>query len=74
MKLIDPLPRAMVLGNYESWSDPEKRKDRQSRTILNRWGTPEDLVGAVTFLSCEMSSYMTGQTLVIDGGWSIKGL
>ena len=26
----------------ESWSDPEKRKDRQSRTILNRWGTPED--------------------------------
>ena len=57
----------------ESWENIEKRKKRQSRTMLDRWGTPEDIIGPVYFLASSASSYITGQTIYVDGGWSSKG-
>jgi len=39
------------------------------RTPLRRWGTPEDLVGAVIFLASPASDYVTGTVLYVDGGW-----
>ena len=57
-----------------SWSDLNKRKDRQNRTALGRWGDPDDLCGATIFLSSNASSYITGQDIYVDGGWLIKGL
>ncbi|MCR4398680.1 MAG: SDR family oxidoreductase [Firmicutes bacterium] len=38
---------------------------------MGRLGTPEDLVGVTVFLASEASDYLTGQTIVVDGGWSI---
>ena len=58
----------------KSWSDPNKRKQRSERSILNRWGKPEDLAGAVIFLSSHASNFITGQDIFVDGGWSIKGI
>jgi NAD(P)-dependent dehydrogenase (short-subunit alcohol dehydrogenase family) len=40
------------------------------RTPMRRMGTPEDIAGGVLFLLSDLSSYMTGQNMVIDGGWS----
>lgn len=40
------------------------------RTPLGRIGTPSDIARAVAFLASEDASYITGQTLAVDGGWS----
>lgn len=40
---------------------------------MGRFGLPSDLIGAVLFLASEASNYMTGQTIVIDGGWLASG-
>lgn len=41
---------------------------RQSQAI-KRTEMPEDLVGALSFLTSEDAAFITGQTLVVDGGW-----
>ena len=58
----------------DSWNDLEKRELRSSKTLLNRWGSPSELGGLVCFLASNISSYITGQEIYVDGGWSIKGL
>lgn len=44
----------------------------KERTMLNKIGTPEDLAGIFVFLSSEASNYITGQNIIIDGGWTSK--
>ena len=43
----------------------------ESNTPQGRVGSPDDVVGAVLFLSSQLSSYVTGQQLYVDGGWSV---
>ena len=52
----------------------QNRKLIEDRTILGRWGTPEDLVGTAIFLLSNASSYITGQDIYVDGGYLTKGL
>jgi NAD(P)-dependent dehydrogenase (short-subunit alcohol dehydrogenase family) len=44
----------------------------KSKTCLNEIGKPEDLAGAFVFLSSDASNYITGQNIIVDGGWTIK--
>lgn len=44
-----------------------------NRTPVGRWGNPEEIADAVFYLAREDSSYITGTTLTVDGGFSIRG-
>jgi len=50
--------------------EPELEADWISRIPLSRMATPEDLAGLVIFLASNASSYVTGQQIVIDGGYT----
>lgn len=43
-----------------------------ARTPANRWGKPDELVGAVVFLASRAANFITGVTLPVDGGYSIR--
>lgn len=51
--------------------DKEFIKRLENKTKLKRIGNPEDLQGLILLLSSSMSSYITGQNIAIDGGWTI---
>jgi NAD(P)-dependent dehydrogenase (short-subunit alcohol dehydrogenase family) len=57
-----------------SYDNPASRGSRASRTMLNRWGSPEELIGPVIFLASQASSYITGSDLFVDGGFAKSGL
>jgi NAD(P)-dependent dehydrogenase (short-subunit alcohol dehydrogenase family) len=43
----------------------------EKKVPMRRMGTPDDIAPAVVFLLSEEASYITGQNLIIDGGWTI---
>jgi L-rhamnose 1-dehydrogenase len=58
--------------NREDLSDPRKREYMASRTPLGRLGEPEDLVGPAVFLASDMARYVTGASLLVDGGMYVN--
>jgi NAD(P)-dependent dehydrogenase (short-subunit alcohol dehydrogenase family) len=50
------------------WEDAERLKRRCASTPLRRIGEPDEIAGAVAYLGSDASSFMTGQTIVVDGG------
>lgn len=57
-----------------SFNDKVMHDERARRTVLKRWGKPDELVGPVAFLCSSSSSYITGLDLPVDGGWLVQGL
>lgn len=53
------------------WEDPEMLSHRTATTPLRRIGEPDEIAGAAVFLASQAGSFMTGQSLVIDGGVTI---
>ncbi|WP_405008267.1 SDR family oxidoreductase [Kitasatospora purpeofusca] len=51
--------------------DAAARADSIAGTVAERFGTPEEVAAAVAFLASADASYITGATLVVDGGWSV---
>jgi len=57
-----------------SWNDRRLRAKRTERTLLGRWGVPDDLAGLIVLLASDASAYLTGQDIYVDGGWLTKCL
>ena len=53
------------------WEDEKALGRRNATTPLRRIGEPEEIAGAVVYLASQASSFMTGQTIVVDGGVTI---
>jgi 2-deoxy-D-gluconate 3-dehydrogenase len=53
---------------------PEVEEAQRVRVPLGRWGTTEDVAGVVLFLASDLSDYVTGQTIVVDGGFLVSQL
>lgn len=70
---------ALAPGAFETegategmWSDPDVRGAALGNIPLGRFGRPEELLGAAAFLVSEAASYVTGATVVVDGGWRLS--
>ena len=61
-----PFPNDQVQQNTQFIAELEKR------TLLGRIGKPAELAGVFTFLMSDASRYITGQNLVVDGGWTVR--
>ena len=57
-------PLTAPIKAHRDWYDAYAAK-----SVFNRWGRPEELVGAAVFLASDAASYVTGSTVVVDGGW-----
>jgi NAD(P)-dependent dehydrogenase (short-subunit alcohol dehydrogenase family) len=54
-------------------ASPDEVKQQTIAAIpLKRIGTPEDIANMVVFLASDKSSYITGQVIVVDGGWTVQ--
>jgi NAD(P)-dependent dehydrogenase (short-subunit alcohol dehydrogenase family) len=60
-------------GTEPALDDPAFRADVEERiAALHRIGTPDDVTGSVVFLASPAASLITGQTILVDGGWTAR--
>jgi NAD(P)-dependent dehydrogenase (short-subunit alcohol dehydrogenase family) len=65
------LPGPVLTPMWDLVDSAEQERSARA-TVAGRLGRPEEVAAAVAFLASEEASYITGASLVVDGGWSVK--
>jgi NAD(P)-dependent dehydrogenase (short-subunit alcohol dehydrogenase family) len=60
--------------NQKLLDESERGKELRMRTPMNRFGTTDELVGSAIFLASDASNFVTGEILVVDGGFLASGV
>ena len=63
------LPGPILTPHWNSVSEADKQRT-VVQTVAQRFGTAEETAAAIAFLASDEASYITGASLVVDGGWS----
>jgi 3-oxoacyl-[acyl-carrier protein] reductase len=58
--------------NADRVNDPSRSAELIQSTALKRWGTPSDVADLVCFLASNEASFITGQTISVDGGFPVR--
>ncbi len=66
--LVNAIAPGFIETEMTAAMTPEAREGLGKQIALERLGTPQDVAAAVAFLASDLSSYITGQVLVVDGG------
>jgi NAD(P)-dependent dehydrogenase (short-subunit alcohol dehydrogenase family) len=64
-------PGGTLTSLIENQTTPEEREATRRKIPLDRWARPEDQADATLYLASDEASYVTGTTLVVDGGMSL---
>lgn len=64
------LPGPILTAQWDRLSEADRERSA-GETVVGRLGRPDEVAGAIAFLLGEDASYITGASLVVDGGWSI---
>jgi len=64
-------PGNIASGWYHQLSE-QRRDELAKEAPLGRWGKPEEVAGTILFLASDLAGYITGQTIVVDGGEVIR--
>lgn len=64
------LPGPILTGAWDRVGEEDRRKS-VAETAAGRFGTPEEAAAAIAFLAADEASYITGSSLLVDGGWSV---
>lgn len=72
---VNAVAAGFIRSNMMAWIEqsPDAAAPVLARTPLKRLGNPKDIAGAVLFLTSAAAQFITGQTLPVDGGYSVVG-